>query len=226
MIRKSNELNLGPTKIIHIADREGDIYELYREAELLKEKFIIRVKANRSINKIRRREPPKEYLFDHLESKKAQGKIEIDIQVNKIKKFRKANLSVIFSNVKVPPPPDRTVNKDGVNLPNLELRAIMAIERNPPANTDPIKWVILTNLPIKTVNKAIQYIKWYSYRWNVELFHKILKSGCGAEKTQLRNAKNLKKYVILKSIVAWRIFWLTRMFEKIKMKTVKMFSRR
>jgi Transposase DNA-binding/Transposase DDE domain len=216
ILRKSNALEMGKTKTIHIADREGDIYELYQEAKLLNENFIVRVKSNRTINKVKRREPPKEYLFDHLEMKKAQGRLEIDIQVNGKKKFRKANLSIVFSPVSIPPPPNRTVNKDGTNLFNIELFAIMAIERNPPKNIDPIKWVVLTNLSVKTIKKAIQYITWYSYRWNIEIFHKILKSGCGIEKAQLRDGKKLKKYITLKSIVAWRIFWLTRTFERNK----------
>ncbi len=45
------------------------------------------------------------------------------------------------------------------------------------------------------------------------MFHKVLKSGCGVEKAQLRHADRLKKYIVLKSIVAWRLFWFARAHE-------------
>ena len=83
----------------------------------------------------------------------------------------------------------------------------MAIERKPPKDRDGICWVLLTNMTVDTLETAIQKIHWYSLRWNIELFHKVLKSGCGVEKAQLRTASRLKKYIILKSIVAWRLFW-------------------
>jgi|GEM_PF-1025401 len=89
--------------IIHIADREADIYELYRDVSDLNEAFIIRAKVNRSINKNNRREAPKEKLFDKLEQMKAKGKISIKLQVNGKKKYRIANLSVIYSSISIPP---------------------------------------------------------------------------------------------------------------------------
>lgn len=91
--------------------------------------------------------------------------------------------------------------------------AIMVIERHPPANTTPIKWVLLTNLPITNCQEAIEKVRWYAHRWNIEIFHKIIKSGCSVEKAQLRTAERLKKYIVLKSIIAWRLFWLCRTFK-------------
>ncbi|MHB1949443.1 MAG: IS4 family transposase [Gammaproteobacteria bacterium] len=200
--------------VVHVADREADIYELYRDVADLNEHFIIRASVNRSINKEKRREAPKEKLFDKLETMKAQGKISIKLQVNNKKKFRTANLSIIYTSVSIPPPPNKTMTKDGKHLPFVTVQAIMAIERNPPKLVKPIKWLIITNLEIGNIEQAIEKVTWYSYRWNIEIFHKILKSGCSVEKVQLRNAERLKKYITLKSIVAWRIFWLTRVLNK------------
>lgn len=55
-------------------------------------------------------------------------------------------------------------------------------------------------------------------RWNIELLHKIIKSGFKVESAQLRDGENLKKYIVLKSILAWRIFHLTRFFKESKEK--------
>lgn len=212
VIRDFKKQTQNEYNVIHVADREGDIYELYRDAKDLDEKFIIRAKTNRSINKKKRREPPKEKLFDLLESKRAQGRITIKLQVNHKKKYRHAELSIVYLPISIPPPPNKTVAKDGAYLPHVKVWAIMAIERNPPAQVKPIKWVLITNLLIDDIDQAIEKVVWYSYRWNIEIFHKIIKSGCSVEKSQLRTAERLKKYIILKSIIAWRIFWLSRTF--------------
>lgn len=214
VLHESHDLIQAPIEKIHILDREGDIYEFYRDADRLDEKYIVRVKSNRAINKIKRREAPSQWLFDNLENQPVAGYFDVDVQVNDENKFRKARLSVTFCKITISPPANRTVRKDGDHLDNIQMTSIMAIERKPPKGAEPIKWILMTNLVTNTLEEAIQYINWYSYRWNIEIFHKILKSGCYIEKAQLRHAKNLKKYIVLKSIIAWRLFWLTRIFEK------------
>ena len=211
-IAKANTMDFGDTQTIHVADRESDFYELFREAAELGENVLIRASQNRAINKTHRREPSSTYLFDYLKDKRAQGKTTLPIQVNeKGKKFRQACVSVIYDTISMPAPENKTVNKDG-HLPMVELSAIMVIERNPPKDSAPLCWVLLSNLPVKTVDEALEKVNWYSLRWNIELFHKVLKSGCQVEKSQLRDAERIKKYIVLKSIIAWRLFWLSRYY--------------
>lgn len=212
IVREANRTDFGSSEIVHIADRECDFYEFFREAMAYKEHFVIRAKSNRSINKKNRRESPSAHLFDFLKAKRAQGKTTIDLQVNGDNKFRRAELSIIYATISMPPPPNKTVNKDG-ELPMLEMSAVMAIERNPPASAEPLCWVLLTDFPINTLDDAIEKVKWYTVRWQIELFHKVLKSGCAAEKTQLREAQRLKNYITLKSVVAWRLFWLSHAYK-------------
>jgi hypothetical protein len=216
VVRKAHRLDFGPTKIIHVADRECDIYEFFRDATDLGEHVLVRASKNRSINKRVRRETPSILLFDHLKAKRAQGKAEVTIQVNGEKKYRKAELSIVYRPITMPPPPNKTVKKDGPNLPMVPLYAIMAIERHPPRNQSGIFWVLLTNMYVHSLDQAIEKVHWYSRRWNIEVFHKVLKSGCGVENAQLRHADRLKKYIVLKSIVAWRLFWLARAHERNK----------
>ena len=201
-----------------MGDREADIYELYRDCINWKEHFLVRVNSNRGVNKPHRRSPIEEKMFDFLSSKKAQGIVKIKIQdaSGHGKKHRDAKLSIIFKSFIISPPADKTVNKDGPNLKNLSVTGIMAIERNPPINKKGIKWVLLTNLGIENIQQAIEKVEWYALRWNIELLHKILKSGFSVEKSQLRNGINLKKYITLKFILAWRIFHISLSHEKSK----------
>lgn len=216
VIRKCHRFDFGQTQIIHVADRECDMYEFFRDAATLGENVLVRASKNRSINKRNRREPPSCLLFDHLKGKKAQGKVTVTVQVNGKKKYRKADLSIVYRPITMPPPPNKTVKKDGPRLPMVPLCAIMAIERHPPRNQAGIFWVLLTNMDVDSLDQAIEKVRWYSRRWNIEVFHKVLKSGCGVENAQLRHADRLKKYIVLKSIIAWRLFWFARVHERNK----------
>ncbi|RTZ47585.1 hypothetical protein EKL30_00820 [Candidimonas sp. SYP-B2681] len=46
-------------------------------------------------------------------------------------------------------------------------------------------------------------------RWKIELFHKILKSGCKAEDFKLRTAQRLTNIIAIFCVVSWRISWMT-----------------
>ena len=46
-------------------------------------------------------------------------------------------------------------------------------------------------------------------RWTIEVYHKILKSGCRAEASKLRTAQRLTNLIALFSILSWRVFWIT-----------------
>lgn len=56
---------------------------------------------------------------------------------------------------------------------------------------------------------AIEKLQWYALRWKIEVFHKILKSGCKAEESKLRTADRLVNLIAIFCILSWRIFWMT-----------------
>ena len=45
--------------------------------------------------------------------------------------------------------------------------------------------MLLTTELVLTHQDAITILRWYTYRWRVEEYHKILKSGCKAESYRL-----------------------------------------
>ena len=95
------------------------------------------------------------------------------------------------------------------NRPNLTVTVLHATERNNPPDTAPIEWKLVTNLPITSQSQAIEKLHWYALRWKIEVFHKILKSGCKAEESKLRTAERLVNLIATFCILSWRIFWLT-----------------
>ena len=55
----------------------------------------------------------------------------------------------------------------------------------------------------------MEKLRWYAMRWKIEVFHKILKSGCRAEQARLRTAERLVRLLAVFCILSWRVFWLT-----------------
>ena len=51
--------------------------------------------------------------------------------------------------------------------------------------------------------------EWCAMRWKIDVFHKILKSGCRTEDSRLRTAQRLANLIAVFCIVSWRVFWMT-----------------
>jgi hypothetical protein len=86
---------------------------------------------------------------------------------------------------------------------------IYAQERGTPKDRDRIDWKLLTDLPVGSAAEAIEKLRWYALRWKIEVFHKILKSGCRVEESRLRTAERLVRMIAVCCILSWRIFWMT-----------------
>lgn len=93
--------------------------------------------------------------------------------------------------------------------PELDLTVIHAVERGAPKGRKPIEWKLITDLQVRSRAEAIEKLDWYAMRWKIEVFHKILKSGCKVEDSKLRTADRLANLIALFCILSWRVFWLT-----------------
>ena len=67
----------------------------------------------------------------------------------------------------------------------------------------------MINLPVKTLADAVEKLSWYALRWKIEVFHKVMKSGCKAEDARIRTAERLVKLLAVIAVVSRRIFWIT-----------------
>jgi len=126
------------------------------------------------------------------------------VPVKKSKKVRTATLELRFVPVTICAPRLRRAAEDPIPL-----YAVYVNEPNPPAGIAPLSWMLLTTIPISGVEEAMTIVGYYTARWGIEVFHRILKSGCRIEERQLHTAEGLRKCLALDSIVAWRIQFLT-----------------
>src|SRR6266550_4505290 len=113
-------------------------------------------------------------------------------------------LEIRFRKLRVLPP----IGKQK-RYPALTLTVIHAEERGTPKNRKKIDWKLITDLPVQSRKDAIEKLEWYALRWKIEVFHKILKSGCKAEESKLRTAQRLANLISVFCIVSWRVFWMT-----------------
>jgi len=54
-------------------------------------------------------------------------------------------------------------------LPAVTLWAVQVSEVAPPAEAEPIEWLLLTTVAVETVDAAIERVQWYSCRWGIEI---------------------------------------------------------
>jgi hypothetical protein len=115
-----------------------------------------------------------------------------------------AVLEIRYRKIRVLPP----IGKQK-RYPALTLTVIHAEERGTPRNRKRIDWKLITDLPLGSRADAIEKLEWYALRWKIEVFHKILKSGCKAEESKLRTAQRLANLISVFCILSWRVFWMT-----------------
>ena len=93
--------------------------------------------------------------------------------------------------------------------PTLVLTVLYAREPQEPVGRPRIDWKLMTDLSVDSHDDAVEKLQRYAMRWKIEVFHKILKSGCRAEQARLRTAERLVGLIAVFCILGWRVFWLT-----------------
>lgn len=117
---------------------------------------------------------------------------------------REAVLQVRFSSVRVLATAQSTADAPGW----VDCWAVEAIETQPPPGCDALHWRLLTTWPVHETAEALEALRYYALRWQIEVMHKVLKSGLGVERRALRTGQRLEAALALSLIIAWRIMSL------------------
>lgn len=189
------------TTVVTIADREADIYEVFAEPRPTGSELLIRGCYDR---KLREEE---QHLWVVLESQPVVGEQPLLVPRTRGRSPRAATLAIRFATVTLHPPHWRP---GGVALPPVTLQVVLAEEiTSPPPGEKPLRWLLLTTLAVTDFAEALAVLRYYTYRWLVERYHYILKSGCQLEKTQLRTLDRIQRLLALYCLVALRLLWMT-----------------
>ena len=195
-LKQSAERLGDPNRCIHIGDRESDIYELFCASENAHTHFLVRTCVNRLAG------DGTHTVYDEMSSERVKAVYRIRV-VNKKGVSSQATLEIRYRRILVNPP----IGKHK-RYPTLSLTVIYAQERGKAKDRDPIDWKLVTDLPVTNRYEAIEKLDWYSMRYKIETFHKVMKSGCKAEESKLRSDERLTNLMAIFCIIAWRVFWL------------------
>lgn len=211
------------TQIITITDREGDfadLFEAVQTAQKENEKYahiIVRSYHDRAI------EPSTDATENENSStgeqekfeKKLRSKLKLSISLGEVKFTIPATTNqpsrVITQTVKSTKVTfkKRSTGKNS-NYQKVTMNAVMAIEENPPEGIEPLMWIFLTTLPVDTFEQAAIVLQYYLCRWEIEIFFKILKSGCDVEERRL-TAGAIIPLIAVFLVIAWRIMYAMKM---------------
>lgn len=186
--------------VVTVADREADIYDLMAAPRRAGSDLLIRANHNRRV------EHEACYIWEAIRSSPPRGEYTFALHRKEDKPARTVMLTVRCAVLTIAPPRNRQARK---SLRPVPMGVILAEEEHPPEGIEPVCWLLLTTLPLESLEEAVRYIRWYTYRWLVERYHYTLKSGCRLEALQLEEADRLKRALATYSIVAWRLLWLT-----------------
>lgn len=189
---------LETTQAIIVGDREADIFEFFVEAgnDTSGLNYIIRAYHNRRLEK------EIELLWPHMDS--LEGKlIEVQVPRKKGNPARMATCELKYDTVELKAPGKKN---DGQPI---SVHVVYVVEKNPPSGVEPISWMLLTDIAVSTPEEALQIVKYYIARWQIEVYFKVLKSGCKVQADQLETKERFENALIFYMIVAWRILYTT-----------------
>ena len=196
-LRQATQLLEVPDRCVHIGDRESDIYELFCAAQEAGTHFLVRTCVDRLAG------DGDHTIADEMDRERVKGQHRIKLR-DKNGDPDEAVIEIKYCRIKVLPP----IGKQK-RYPALVLTVIHASERGKPKNRKKIDWKLITDLPVHSRNDAIEKLEWYAMRWKIEMFHKVLKSGCKAEESKLRTAERLVNLISVFCILSWRVFYIT-----------------
>ena len=184
------------TQLVVITDREGDIYELHDAAQNSPANLqtLIRAQHDRNLESHQK-------LWAFMAQLSDYRTRTITVPRHRGQATRSATLEIRWSPITIESP--KVGCKKG--WPPVSLWAVWAHEPNPPEGVEAIDWMLLSNRPITSAEEAWERVQWYRCRWGIEEWHRVLKTGCGAEHREFKTAEHLKRVLAFDLIVAWRI---------------------
>lgn len=192
------------TQLIVMADREADIHELFAEHVLIRNSAQLLIRAEKSRNRnVTCEEQQILQLWPFMETITPAGTVELLAPPRKDRPSRLATLEISFAPVTLKAPRRKT------KLPDVPVWLVHANEIGAPPGDAPLEWMLISTLAVTSFEEAKTALARYARRWGIEIYHRVLKSGCRIEDRQLGAARRLENCLAIDMVVAWRIHHLT-----------------
>lgn len=199
------------TTCVCVSDSESDIYELFSEPRSVDDAspvhFLIRAAQERCTE-------TGKWLDDVRKTDcLSRSQVRVSSRVAKVavtehkrgqsRDARQADVEIRATTVTLNPP----VRFDR-SLPSMTVNVVLVEEPNPPQGCEPIRWLLVTTLPIDSLEDVRRVVEYYARRWQIEVYFRTLKSGCRIERRLFEKLPRTLNCVAVYSIIAWRVMYL------------------
>lgn len=192
--------------MVHVGDREADIFELFAQSRHRGSELLVRVCHDRRVKE------ELGYLLPTVAQAPVIGNATVSVERTPTRSPREAKVQVRAMAVTVEVP-TRCQSTSGLTPQELNMLSVEEVE-SPEDEGKPIHWILATTLPIESFEDVWRWVEWYSFRWRIERFHYTLKSGCKIEQLQLSQGVRLEKALATYTVVAvyvLRMAYLSRL---------------
>jgi hypothetical protein len=206
------------TEFICVCDSEADIYEYLVEGsqEACFTQWIVRACQDRALDQqgasgeshLRAEVFSQRVLFTrkvHVRGRSSKVKCETRAR-RQPRETREAQLEVRAAQVTLRPPWRKCCK-----LPAVTVNVILAREVDAPADDEPVEWLLLTSLPITNIEQVERALQCYCVRWMIEVFFRVLKSGCRVEERRFEHIDRVLSCLAVYLIVSWRTLYVCRL---------------
>jgi len=203
--------SLPKTRVISVCDREADFYELFAEQRGTPTvELVVRAKHDRRLPDDQGK------LFEAVRATESCGTVAIEVtrqsaraksskrQARVGRQARTAELELRYRRLEFLQDAQHPHKSE-----KLPVTIVHAVERVPPAGEKPIQWFVLTTLPVDSPEQAAEILRFYSLRWRIEDWHRVLKSGCQIDELGHRSAERLERAIAIRMVIAWRVMLMT-----------------
>lgn len=183
---------------IDICDREADFYELFEAKKAPNIHLLVRSRNDKILCN-------EQKLWDTLDKQEVEDIHLANIYDDNGKKHEIA-FHLKFAPVTIPPNSratrDQPLNSDPVELYGILIEQVSPLQK---WQKTPIKWRLLTTMPIITIEQAAQMVQFYIQRWRIEEFHYVLKQGAKIEEKQFKEPFAMENAIALYSLLSWKV---------------------
>ena len=197
----------GAEHVLVIADREGDIFEdfafacdpAHRGLDVL-----VRAAQDRCLVGGGR-------LLAAAEALDCSDQLTVDIAAAPGRKARQAIVEYGYSEVEIARPQGRASLGERHALPDqVRLSLIVTREKTPPKGHPPASWILLTSLPVTSIDQARAMVQAYRCRWVIEQLFRTLKSRGMRIETARMDRAALEKLATAAVIAAIQVMQLVQ----------------
>jgi hypothetical protein len=215
-LRRARELaqELPQTQFVCLADSEADIYDLFVEPRGPQPvDWLIRAFRNRSVEaqaeatetRLREQVLAEPVRFtQRITVRERVPKTSCETRKRRVARPRRtARVQVRAARV--------TLRSPKRSLPPVAVNVVLVSEPHPPAGPVAVEWILVTTLPIQTIEQMRQILRYYGVRWMIEVLFRTWKSGCRVEQRRFEHLDRLLPCLALYWIVAWRVLMVCRL---------------